>query len=106
VNTLQNTVNVDGRAEEGPVRYVRKPKTKKKQPTIVYYSSSEEDDEPEPEIVYKKKPKKVKPPTHFQKMPNIRDADRAVEDAAIEKKYNDELLRLRRDYMMQQVFPS
>jgi hypothetical protein len=36
----------------------------------------------------------------------MREADKAVEDAAIEKKYNDELLRMRRDYMMQQVFPS
>jgi hypothetical protein len=39
-------------------------------------------------------------------MPTMREADKAVEDAAIEQKYNDELLRMRRDYMMQQVFPS
>ena len=105
LNTLQNTVNVDGDAEDEPVRHVRKPTKKKKPPKIVYYSSSEEDDEPEPEIIYKKKPK-AKPRTNFQKMPTMREADKAVEDAAIEQKYNDELLRMRRDYMMQQVFPS
>ena len=68
---------MDGDAEDEPVRCVRKPTKKKKPPKIVYYSSSEEDDEPEPEIMYKKKPK-AKPRTNFQKMPTMREADKAV----------------------------
>lgn len=100
LNTLQ-TVNVDGDFEEEPVRYVKKPPKKKKQPKVVYYSSSEED-EPEPEIVYKKKVRKPKP---IPKMPTMKEIDTATEDAAIEKKYNDELIKMRRQYMIDQVFP-
>ena len=92
LNTIQTTVNIDGHVEAEPVVY--KKKKKKKPPKVVYYSSSsEEDDEP---IVYKKK---KKPPK------TMIEADKEVEDAAIEKKYNDELIKMRRQYMMEQVFP-
>jgi hypothetical protein len=94
------TVNVEGDVEDEPVKYVRKSKKKKKPPKVVYYSSSSEDDA-EPEIVYKKKPK-AKPP---RPLPTMAQNDKAVEDAAIDKKYNDELIRMRREYMMKQVFP-
>ena len=104
LNTIQNTVNIDGDVEDEPVVYKKKPR-KKKPPKVVYYSSSE-DDEPEPEIVYKKKVRKPKPRANFQSMPTMEEADKKVEDAAIEKKYNDELLRMRRQYMMEQVFPK
>ena len=104
LNSIQNTVvNIDGDVEDEPIVYKKKPR-KKKPPKVVYYSSSEEDDEPEPEIVYKKKVRK--PRAKFQSMPSIDEADKKVEDAAIEKKYNDELLRMRRQYMMEQVFPK
>ena len=105
LNTIQNTVNIDGDVEDEPVVYKKKPR-KKKPPKVVYYSSSEEDDEPEPEIVYKKKARKPKPRANFQSMPTMEEADKKVEDAAIEKKYNDELIRMRRQYMMEQVFPK
>lgn len=104
LNTIQNTVNIDGGVEDEPVVYKKKPR-KKKPPKVVYYSSSEED-EPEPEIVYKKKVRKPKPRANFQSMPTMEEADKKVEDAAIEKKYNDELIRMRRQYMMEQVFPK
>ena len=104
LNTIQNTVNIDGDIEDEPVVYKKKPR-KKKPPKVVYYSSSEED-EPEPEIIYKKKARKPKPRANFQSMPTMEEADKKVEDAAIEKKYNDELLRMRRQYMMEQVFPK
>ena len=104
LNSIQNTVvNIDGDVEDEPIVYKKKPR-KKKPPKVVYYSSSEEDDEPEPEIVYKKKVRK--PRANFQSMPSIDEADKKVEDAAIEKKYNDELIRMRRQYMMEQVFPK
>ena len=95
LNTIQNTVNIDGDIEEEPIRYVKKPK--KKATKIIYYSSSE--DESEPEIVYKKKIRKAK-------IPSIIEADKRVEDAVIDQKYNDEIIRLRRQYIMEQVFPK
>lgn len=102
LNTLQNTVNIDGDDEDEPIVYKKKPR-KKKPPKVVYYSSSEEDDEPEPEIIYKKKPKAKR---RLPVIPTMVEADKAVEDAVIEKKYNDELIRMRRQYMMEQVFPT
>ena len=104
LNTIQHTVNIDGDVEDEAVVYKKKPR-KKKPPKVVYYSSSE-DDEPEPEIIYKKKSRKPKPRANFQSMPTMEEADKKVEDAAIEKKYNDELIRMRRQYMMEQVFPK
>jgi len=104
LNTIQNTVNIEGDVEDEPIIYKKKPK-KKKAPKVVYYSSSEED-EPEPEIVYKKKARKPKPRGNFQSMPTMEVADKKVEDAALEKKYNDELIKMRRQYMMEQVFPK
>jgi hypothetical protein len=105
LNTIQNTVNIEGDIEDEPIIYKKKPR-KKKPAKVVYYSSSSEDDEPEQEIVYKKKVRKPKPRGNFQSMPTMEEADKKVEDAAIEKKYNDELLRMRRQYMMEQVFPK
>lgn len=105
LNTIQQTVNIDGDVEDEPVVYKKKPQKKKKPPKVVYYSSSE-DDEPEPEIIYKKKSRKPKSKGHFQSMPTMEEADKKIEDAAIEKKYNDEIIRMRRQYMMEQVFPK
>ena len=93
-------VSITGASEDGPVRYVRKPKKKKKPPTVVYYSSSSEDEGP-PVMVYRKKPKEQK----HQPVAAPAVFEEQAHDAAVEKSYNDELARLRREYMMKQVFP-
>jgi len=98
--------------EKPAAEEVAKPVRKKvkKKPKVIYYSSSEDDDEPE--IVYKKRPKKtasVPPtptptpmPTHRQ----IKERDeKLAQDAAVKRKYDQEVQRLRRQYMMEQVFP-
>jgi len=110
INTLR-AVNVEGIQEEEPVKYVRKSRKKKKAPKVVYYSSSSEDSS-EPELVYRKK--KKKPPAHpptaprFEKptMERVKEQDaKHAEDAALEAEYNKEVRRLRKEYVMQQVFP-
>jgi hypothetical protein len=106
LNSIQNTVNIQGDIQDEPVIYKKKPR-KKKPTKIIYYSSSDGDDELEEEaIVYKKKVRKPRPRANFQTIPTMEEADKKVEDAAIEKKYNDELIRMRRQYMMDQVFPK
>ena len=116
LNAMTKTVNVEGKEEKEPVQYVRKPRKTKKPPKIVYYSSSSE--ESSPEIVYKKKPKelptkprKEKRPPKYPKQAKFDDQeeeklDHAVHDAAVEQEYQRKLLQIRKQYLMQQVFPS
>ena len=116
LNAMTKTVDVEGKEEKEPVQYVRKPKKTKKPPKIVYYSSSSE--ESSPEIVYKKKPKqlptkpkKEKRPPKYPKQAKFDDQeveklDHAVHDAAVEQEYQKKLLQIRKQYLMQQVFPS
>ena len=94
--------------EKPKAEEVAKPvkKTVKKKPKVIYYSSSDDDDEPE--IVYKKRPKKTAsvPRTPLPTPRQLADQDtKRAEDAAVRQKYDQEVLRLRKQYMMDQVFP-
>jgi len=117
LNTIK-AVNLQGAPEEEPVMYVRKSRKKKKAPKVVYYSSSSSDDS-EPELVYKKrpKPKKLPPPPataprqapRYTKptMQTIRETDnRAAEDAALADRRDAEVRKVRRDFLIKQVFPN
>ena len=120
LNALTKTVDVNGKEEKEPLQYVRKSKKTKKPPKGVYYSSSSE--ESSPEIVYKKRPKAHKPkPT--KPAPEERSApsppppvphptelkkkiDNVAHDQAVEQKYQRKLAEIRRQYLMDAVFPS
>ena len=111
LNSLKaETVDVKGQPQKEEVKYVRKSRKKKKEPKVVYYSSSSED-EVSPEIVYRKKTrlKKVKaqpiPPKVIPKPLNIRDVEKREDDEMIEAQYRQEVAKMRRDLIMNQVFP-
>lgn len=118
LNALTKTVDVNGKEETEPIQYVRKPKKTKKPPKIVYYSSSSE--ESSPEIEYRKRPKakkehptkpvKERPvppkPPRYPKEPIEHKLSKLEEDRAIEDQYQQKLRQIRKQYLMQQVFPS
>mgnify|MGYP001814145857 FL=1 len=90
------------------------PKKKKKQ-KVVYLSASESSSSEE-EVVYVKKPKRKRAPARAPakatppRPPTIESIKRQetsnAEDAAVRQKYDQEVLRLKRQYLMEQVFPT
>jgi hypothetical protein len=101
---------------EKPAPEKKAPKKKKKKQKVVYVSESSDSSSSEEEVVYVKKPRRkgkhapapasAKPP----RAPTIdsirRQETQNAEDAAVRQKYDQEVLRLKKQYLMEQVFPN
>jgi hypothetical protein len=77
------------------IKKTRKPKKK-----VVYISESDSDDQ---EVVYKKKSKKKEAPIDDL---NIRDVRKRDNDKLLEQQYNEKCLKIKQEFLMEQLFPK
>jgi hypothetical protein len=77
-----------------------KPKPKKK---IVYISESDSDSDDE-KVIYKKKKKPIQK-TVFEDL-TIKDIEKKDDDALLQQQYNDKLSLIKREFIMNQIFPK
>jgi len=77
-----------------------KPKPKKK---IVYISESDSDSDDE-KVIYKKKKKPIQK-TVFEDL-TIKDVEKKDDDALLQQQYNDKLSLIKREFIMNQLFPK
>ena len=102
-----------------PKPIMKKPTLKRtKKPKVVYYSSSSSDDSSsddssssEEEVQYRRRPTKQKRERHTSehKPPRISippSAQSENEDAMVEQQYQQNMRKMKRDMLMQSVFPS
>jgi hypothetical protein len=80
--------------------YIKKTKSKPKK-KVVYISESDSDDQ---EVVYKKKRKPIKKTT-FEDL-TIKDVEKKDDDALLQQQYNDKLSIIKREFIMNQIFPK
>jgi hypothetical protein len=80
--------------------YIKKTKSKPKK-KVVYISESDSDDQ---EVVYKKKQKPIKKTT-FEDL-TIKDVEKKDDDALLQQQYNDKLSIIKREFIMNQIFPK
>jgi hypothetical protein len=80
--------------------YIKKTKTVKPKKKIIYISESDSDDQ---EVVYKKKSKKKE--ALFDNL-NINDVRKRDNEKLLEKQYNDKCLKIKQDFLMEQLFPK
>lgn len=80
--------------------YIKKTKSKPKK-KVVYISESDSDDQ---EVVYKKKRKPIKKTT-FDDL-TIKDVEKKDDDALLQQQYNDKLSIIKREFIMNQIFPK
>ncbi len=78
-----------------------KPKPKKK---IVYISESDSDSDDE-KVIYKKKKRKPIQKTVFEDL-TIKDVEKKDDDALLQQQYNDKLSLIKREFIMNQIFPK
>jgi len=77
------------------IKKTRKPKKK-----VVYISESDSDEQ---EVVYKKKTKKKEAPIDDL---NIRDVRKRDNDKLLEQQYNEKCLKIKQEFLMEQLFPK
>lgn len=77
-----------------------KPKPKKK---IVYITESDSDSDNE-KVIYKKKRKPIQK-TVFEDL-TIKDVEKKDDDALLQQQYNDKLSLIKREFIMNQIFPK
>jgi len=85
---------------EDDIIYIKKTKSKPKK-KVVYISESDSDDQ---EVVYKKKRKPIKKTT-FEDL-TIKDVEKKNDDALLQQQYNDKLSIIKREFIMNQIFPK
>jgi hypothetical protein len=81
--------------------YIKKTKSKSGKKKVVYISESDSDDQ---EVVYKKKRKPIKKTT-FEDL-TIKDVEKKDDDALLQQQYNDKLSIIKREFIMNQIFPK
>ena len=82
--------------------YIKKTKTVKPKKKIIYISESDSDDQ---EVVYKKKSKKKE--ASFDDLNiNIRDVRKRDNEKLLEKQYNEKCLKIKQEFLMEQLFPK
>jgi len=85
---------------EDDIIYIKKTKSKPKK-KVVYISESDSDDQ---EVVYKKKRKPIKKTT-FEDL-TIKDVEKKDDEALLQQQYNDKLSIIKREFIMNQIFPK
>jgi hypothetical protein len=80
--------------------YIKKTKTVKPKKKVVYISETDSDDE---EVVYKKKSKKKEAPIDDL---NIRDVRKRDNEKLLEQQYNEKCLKIKQEFLMEQLFPK
>lgn len=80
--------------------YIKKPKPKKK---IVYITESDSDSDDE-KVIYKKKRKPIQK-TVFEDL-TIKDVEKKDDDVLLQQQYNDKLSLIKREFIMNQIFPK
>jgi len=80
--------------------YIKKTKTVKPKKKIIYISESDSDEQ---EVVYKKKSKKKEAPIDDL---NIRDVRKRDNDKLLEQQYNEKCLKIKQEFLMEQLFPK
>jgi hypothetical protein len=85
---------------EDEIIYIKKTKSKPKK-KVVYISESDSDDQ---EVVYKKKRKPIKKTT-FEDL-TIKDVEKKDDEALLQQQYNDKLSIIKREFIMNQIFPK
>ena len=77
------------------VQYTVPRSTKKRVKKVIYVSDSDSDIESEEEIVYKKKP-------------SVKTKTKPIEDSELilKQQYNDRMARIKREFIMNQMFPN
>jgi len=86
---------------EDDIIYIKKTKTVKPKKKIIYISESDSDDQ---EVVYKKKRKPIKKTT-FEDL-TIKDVEKKDDEALLQQQYNDKLSIIKREFIMNQIFPK
>jgi hypothetical protein len=86
---------------EDDIIYIKKTKTVKPKKKIIYISESDSDDQ---EVVYKKKRKPIKKTT-FEDL-TIKDVEKKNDEALLQQQYNDKLSIIKREFIMNQIFPK
>jgi hypothetical protein len=86
---------------EDDIIYIKKTKTVKPKKKIIYISESDSDDQ---EVVYKKKRKPIKKTT-FEDL-SIKDVEKKDDEALLQQQYNDKLSIIKREFIMNQIFPK
>jgi len=85
---------------DNDIIYIKKTKTVKPKKKIIYISESDSDDQ---EVVYKKKSKKKEAPIDDL---NIRDVRKRDNDKLLEQQYNEKCLKIKQEFLMEQLFPK
>lgn len=80
--------------------YIKKTKSKPKK-KVIYISESDSDDQ---EVVYKKKRKSNKKPS-LEDL-TIKDVEKNENDELLKNQYNDKLSLIKKEFIMNQVFPK
>jgi hypothetical protein len=80
--------------------YIKKTKSKPKK-KVIYISESDSDDQ---EVVYKKKRKSNKKPS-LEDL-TIKDVEKNESDELLKNQYNDKLSLIKKEFIMNQVFPK
>jgi hypothetical protein len=86
--------------------YIKKPKTKPKKKKIIYISESD-DESDEEQIIYKKKSNRT-PKKQNEVLQNItiNDVKKNDEDLLLQRKYNEKIENVRREFLINQLFPK
>jgi len=85
---------------DNDIIYIKKTKTVKPKKKIIYISESDSDEQ---EVVYKKKSKKKEAPNDDL---NIRDVRKRDNDKLLEQQYNEKCLKIKQEFLMEQLFPK
>lgn len=116
---LEKNITVDKKIKELKQKIVIEKdikKTKPKKKKIVYVSESESDASEE-EIIYKKKPRSIKPRSGKPKPKALveeivdditkeEEREKKMNDMMVEKHYNDKIALIKKEYLMKSIFHS
>lgn len=85
--------------------YIKKPKAKPKKKKIIYISESDESEDEQ--IIYKKKQQRI-PKKEIESFQDItmKDVKKKDDDKLLEKQYNEKIELVRRQFLMNQLFPN